>query len=200
MADLEHIYADGRKKLEKRLTPFRLLHSISTSDIAGLMANVYGVNNEYAVLAGLLHDWDKNYTDAQLMKRAEVFNIDLTDDPRHLASLLHAQTGACALAKEYKDLPAEIIQAIARHTSAATDMSELDMIIYIADMIEPLRSASNLQHLRTLAGNIPLEELFIKCYRDTLEHLIRRQRYIHPGSVEVWNAYAARKHGKTGKG
>jgi HD superfamily phosphohydrolase YqeK len=67
------------------------------------------------------------------------------------------------------------------------------MIIYIADMIEPLRSAPNLQPLRSIAGKIPLEELFIKCYRATLEHLIRRRRYIHPDTLEVWNVYAAKE-------
>ena len=157
------------------------------------MAAFYGENQEYAQVAGLLHDWDKNYSDTELIERAKAYGIPLPSDPRNLVSLLHAQTGAYAVKEEYPELPEEIIQAIARHTSAATDMSALDMIIYIADMIEPLRSAPNLMHLRSLAGSIDLEELFIKCYRETLEHLIRRQRYIHPDSVEVWNAYAAKE-------
>ncbi|MCL2806691.1 MAG: bis(5'-nucleosyl)-tetraphosphatase (symmetrical) YqeK [Coriobacteriia bacterium] len=194
MVNLSSVYEDARRKLEGRLTQYRLLHSISTSDIAALMAGVYGANPEYALVAGLLHDWDKNYSDEELVARSQHYGIALPDDPRQLVSLLHAQTGARAVAEEYPGLPQTIITAIERHTSAATDMSDLDMIIYIADMIEPLRSAPKLMHLRSLAGNIPLEELFIKCYRETLEHLIRRQRYIHPCSVEVWNAYAAREH------
>lgn len=193
MERLHEIYHDARKKLEVRLTQYRLLHSISVSDIAVLMANVYEVDADYAQVAGLLHDWDKNYTDAELMKRAKKFGIEVPKDQRNLAALLHAQTGACAVQLEYPDLPPEIIQAIRRHTSAATDMTELDMIIYVADMIEPMRSASNLQPLRSLAGNVPLDELFFKCYQATLEHLIRRRRYIHPSSMEVWNTYGAKE-------
>lgn len=200
MESLSQIYDDARTQLEKRLTQYRLLHSISVSDIAVLMANVYEVDSGHAQLAGLLHDWDKNYSDAELIKRAELFDIPLPDDPRNLASLLHAQTGAYAVAKEYPALPQEIIQAIARHTSAATDMSDLDMIIYIADMIEPMRSAPNLQPIRSLAGNIPLEDLFVKCYQETLDHLVRRRRYIHPNSVAVWNAYGAKEHAQVRKG
>ncbi len=199
MAELKKIYIDARKKLEKRLTSYRLLHSISVSDIAVLMANVYEVDTSYAQVAGLLHDWDKNYSDAELIKRAKKFEIELPDDPHNLAFLLHAQTGAEAVAREYPELPFEIIQAIARHTSAAIDMSDLDMLIYVADMIEPLRTAPNLKPLRSLAGNIPLEELFIKCYQETLDHLIRRRRYIHPDSVAVWNAYAAKDQGRVKK-
>lgn len=193
MASLSEIYDDARKKLEKRLTQYRLLHSISVSEIAALMASVYGVNTEYAQVAGLVHDWDKNYSDKELVKRAKKYGIELPRDQRNLAFLLHAHTGACAVAEEYPELPPEIIQAIHRHTSAAIDMSNLDMVIYIADMIEPMRSAPSLQPLRSLAGNVPLEELFIKCYQATLEHLIRRRRYIHPDSMEVWNAYAAKE-------
>ncbi len=192
MPSLSEIYDDARIKLEKRLTQYRLLHSISVSEIAALMANVYDVDYEHAQLAGLLHDWDKNYTDAMLIKRAETYGIKLPDNSRNIAALLHAQTGARAVAEEYPSLPPDIIQAIYRHTSAATDMSPLDMIIYIADMIEPLRSASNLQPLRSIAGKVPLEELFIKCYQSTLEHLIRRRRFIHPDTIEVWNTYAAK--------
>jgi len=189
MLSLAEIYDDARIKLEKRLTQYRLLHSISTSEIAALMAEVYGVNRDYALVAGLLHDWDKAYTDAELLQRAQHFGIEMPGDPQKLISVIHAQTGACALVEEYPDLPPEIIQAIERHTSAATDMSPLDMIIYISDMIEPLRTAPNLLHLRSLAGNIPLDELFCACYRESLERLIRRKRYLHPNSAEIWNTY-----------
>ena len=191
MLSLKEIYDDARVKLEGRLTQYRLLHSISASEIAALMAEVYGVDRDYALVAGLLHDWDKACTDAELLDRARSFGIETPDDPQKLVSLIHAQTGAYAVAEEYPDLPPEIIQAIERHTSAATDMSPLDMIIYISDMIEPLRTAPNLLHLRALAGNIPLEELFCTCYRESLERLIRRKRYLHPNSVEIWNTYIA---------
>jgi len=191
MLSLKEIYDDARVKLEGRLTQYRLLHSISTSDIAALMAEVYGVNRDHALVAGLLHDWDKAYTDEELLKRAQQFGIEMPDDPQKLASLIHAHTGARAVAKEYPNLPPEIIQAIERHTSATTDMSPLDMIIYISDMIEPLRTAPNLPRLRSLAGNIPLDELFRACYLESLDRLIRRRRYLHPNSVEVWNTYVA---------
>lgn len=193
MDNLGDIYADARLKLEERLTQYRLLHSISVADISRLMARVYGVDQDLAEIAGLLHDWDKNYTDDQLIERCEKFKVPLPDDARNLTSLLHAYTGARAVAEEYPTLPAEVIQAIERHTSAAVDMSDLDMIVYVADMIEPMRSAPSLVPLRSLAGNVPLEELFTQCYQAALEHLIRRRRYIHPDSLEVWNAYAAKE-------
>jgi len=191
MTNLEEIFDDARAKLEERLTQDRFLHSVSTSEIAALMADVYGVNREHALLAGLLHDWDKAYSESELIERAQQFGVEIGEDPLKLLSLLHAQTGACAVAEEYPGLPQEITQAIARHTSAATNMTPLDMLVYVADLIEPLRTASSIDRLRRLAGNIPLEELFILCYRNTMEHLILRKRYLHPNTAEIWNTYAA---------
>ena len=193
MNSLKEVYDDARIKLEQRLTPRRLLHSISTSDTAELLAELYGVDRDLALVAGLLHDWDKACSDAELLQRVEHYGIVLEGEPQKLISVLHAETGARAVAEEYPCLPEELIQAIARHAVGASDMSPLDMIIYIADLIEPLRKLPHMDQLRSLAGTISLEELFVKSYRETLEHLLRRQRYLHPNTVNIWNTYAAKE-------
>jgi len=191
--DYKQLYDQARILLEGRLNEFRLLHSISVADTAANMAQLYGLDVEQARLAGLLHDWDKNLSDEELLERAQQFYIQLSDHHEDMAALLHAQTGAVAVSREFPELPPSVIQAIARHTSAASDMSDLDMIIYISDMIEPLRSQGNLKPLRALAGNVPLEDLFLKCYEATMRHLINRHRLVHPDSLLVWNTYVSRE-------
>jgi predicted HD superfamily hydrolase involved in NAD metabolism len=178
------------------LTEYRLLHSIGVADTAASMAEQYGTDIEKARIAGLLHDWDKNLTDEQLLVRAQEFNIEMVASLEDMAALLHAQTGAAAVKREFPDLDDEVIQAISRHTSAAPDMTDLDMIIYVADMIEPLRSQGNLTPLRTIVGKVPLEVLFLKSFEMTMAHLIHRHRLIHPASLEVWNAYIARERNR----
>ncbi|MDR3052744.1 MAG: bis(5'-nucleosyl)-tetraphosphatase (symmetrical) YqeK [Coriobacteriales bacterium] len=196
MIDADAFYKRARILLEQRLTEYRLLHSFSVADTAIAMAVHYDVNVDDARIAGLLHDWDKNLSDDELIARAQDFGIELLPRLEDMAALLHAQTGAVAVAREFPELPPQIIQAIRRHTSAAPDMSDLDMIIYIADMIEPLRSQGNLTSLRMLVGKIPLEMLFVKSFEMTMEHLIKRHRFIHPESLEVWNTYVARERGR----
>jgi predicted HD superfamily hydrolase involved in NAD metabolism len=172
------------------------LHSIGVADTAASMAEQYGTDIERARIAGLLHDWDKNLTDEQLLERAQEFGIKTVANLEDMAALLHAQTGAAAVRREFPDLDDEVIQAIARHTSAASDMTDLDMIIYVADMIEPLRSQGNLTPLRTIVGKVPLEALFLKSFEMTMAHLIHRHRLIHPASLEVWNAYITRERNR----
>ena len=192
----DEIYGRARRMLEKRLNEYRLLHSLSVADTAVSMAEQYGVDVQKARLAGLLHDWDKNLSDEELFERTREFGIKIAARLEDMAVLLHAQTGAAAVRREFSELDDEVINAIARHTSAAPDMSDLDMIIYIADMIEPLRSQGNLTPLRTIVGKVPLETLFLKSFEMSMEHLIRRHRFIHPDSLEVWNTYVARELNK----
>jgi len=196
MPDHDPLYRAARKRLEARLSEYRLLHSISVSDLAVTMAERYGTNVDDARMAGLLHDWDKNLSDETLISRAKEFGIELLPRQEDLAALLHAQTGAVAVARAFPSLPPQVIQAIGRHTSAAPNMTELDMIIYVADMIEPLRSQGNLTPLRTIVGKVPLEVLFLKSFEMSMEHLIKRHRFIHPDSLEVWNTYIARERNK----
>ena len=153
------------------------------------MAEKYEVDAKKARIAGLLHDWDKDLNDEQLLERTREFGIEVVERLEDMAALLHAQTGAAAVKREFPELDDDIIQAIARHTSAAPDMTDLDMIIYVADMIEPLRSQGNLTPIRVIVGKVPLEALFLKSFEMSIEHLLRRHRFIHPDSLEVWNTY-----------
>ncbi len=192
----EDIYKRARPMLESRLSEYRLLHSISVSNTAAMMAKRYNIDVGKARLAGLLHDWDKNYNDEQLFKRVVDFGIEVGWRIEDMGSILHALTGAEAVKREFPELSSDIIQAIARHTTGAVNMSELDIIIYVADMIEPLRSQGNLTPLRVAVGKIPLDELFLKSFEVSMRHLIKRHRFIHPESLEVWNAYVAKERSK----
>lgn len=173
--------------MEERLDEFRLAHSYSVADCAKNLARIYGLDQMDAYTAGLLHDWDKNISPELLFERARKYGIVIPEDRGAALSLLHAQTGAAALADEFPELDEAIITAISRHTLAAADMSDLDMVVYVADMIEPLRSKAALDDIRFNVGDVSLPELFHQCYALSIRSLIDKHRYIYPGAVSVWN-------------
>jgi predicted HD superfamily hydrolase involved in NAD metabolism len=184
-------YDEARQILEGRLSEFRLLHSISVSETAMQIARAYGYDIARARIAGLVHDWDKNLSDEELFGRVEEFGIVLPEDSEDMGALLHALTGADSLRRRYPAMPEDIVQAVRRHTSGAVDMSELDIIVYVADMIEPLRTKGHLKTIRQQVGHVSLDELFAHAFALTMEHLIERRRFIHPDSIAVWNRYVA---------
>lgn len=189
----QDILKEARKELKVRLDPKRYSHAKSVSDTAVQLAKVYGVDKDKARLAGLLHDWDKEYTDEEI--RARVRSLRMSVDVHvyeEMPRLLHGPTAAVALKQRFPEIDNDVLQAIARHTSGAVHMSDLDMVIYIADVIEPLRTYKEIDTLRALVGKVSLEELFFTTYKQILEHLIDKKHRIHPDTVTIWNYYASR--------
>ena len=186
-----------RKELKERLPKkSRYRHSLGASEESARLAKLYGADERKARLAGLLHDWDKGYDDEGI--RARVVELGLLVDPfllERMPQLLHGPTAASALARRFPQLPADVLSAIERHTAGAVGMSDLDMIVYIADVIEPNRDFPGVDELRALPERESLEDLFIDVSAHVLVNLVDRRRFVHPNTLEVWNHYIARKKG-----
>lgn len=176
-------------ELVERLRPKRFAHSISVARTARRFASIYGVDVSQAVRAGLVHDWDKCYYGQELFDRCDELGVELPEGHEHLEAIFHSITGARALAIRFPELEPEILQAISRHTAGAVEMSPLDMVIFVADMIEPTRTYESLQPLRDLVGEVELPELFARCYEATVLFLASKRRYLHPDTARVWNAW-----------
>lgn len=196
----EEFYAARYAELSKRVGAKRLSHIEGVAQTAEELASLYGQDILCARLAGLLHDWDKAYDDAQIRRRVRELGLEV--DPyvyEHMARLLHGPTAAAALAREYPGvIDPSVLQAVSRHTTAACDMSPLDMIVYVADVIEPGRTYGNLAPLRESVGKVSLEDLFFMSFAYTMESVIARKKNLYPNTVDVWNYYADRYRSRAG--
>ena len=189
----DEFYEQARKRLKERLDRKRYEHSLSVSDMAVRLARAYGVDERKARLAGLLHDWDKDYSDDEARARAR--DLGVKANPVVLDSmprLLHGPTAALDLAREYPEIGDDVLQAIARHTSAEVGMTDLDMIVYTADAIEPLRPFDGMAAIRDRIGEASLEELFLATFQHVIAFLVEKKRRMHPYTVSVWNNYVER--------
>ena len=185
------------KAVDKRLSGKRLDHVHSVSEYAAKLARKYGASEYDSLIAGLLHDWDKLLTDDELPARLDELGIARPDHIEYLYPVLHSFTGAAAVKREFPELDDGIISAINNHTLGALDMSDLDIIIFVADMIEPLRKSKGrpeVKRLREMAGKVDLDELYFEAYAATMRSLIDRKRFIDPVALEIWNGLVARHH------
>jgi len=185
-------FDSARAALAGRLSAPAYAHSIRVAETAAAMARAYGADEDSARLGGLLHDWDRELGPDQLLSSAERLGMPVDPVESGRPYLLHAGTGAAALRDTFDDLPHEVVTAVGRHTVGAEEMSELDMIVFVADMIEPSRSFEGVDDLRDRVGEVPLEELFAGAYRRSVMHLVDQGKPIHPDTVKVWNAYVPR--------
>ncbi len=161
-------------------------HFLRTAGTAAELAERFGVDVERARLAGLLHDYARAVPRGELIDRAKAYGIEVGDVERQFPYLLHAELGA-RLAQEELGLDDEaVVDAIRYHTVGRVGMSDLEKIVYLADMIEPARDFEGVEDIREAARR-DLDEAFRLGYRLSLEHLVRAGKLIHPDTVEVWN-------------
>lgn len=184
-------YAVAFDAVHARLSASSAAHCVRVAATARELAVVYGADPDLAQLAGLLHDWDRDAPADSLVAAAAEAGIAATPADEAVPYLLHARTAAAALREALPGLPEPVLTAVARHTVGAVDMSGLDMVVYLADMIEPGRSYAGVEELRAAVGEVPLPELFALGYQQSLAHLVRSRLRIHPDTVDVWNALVA---------
>ena len=157
----------------------RYVHSLGVAETALHLAEVYGVDRFDAAAAGLIHAWDKVLSDDELVARASA-----------ATPLLHGPVAAYELPQLFPELSPAVFQAVDRHTVGACDMTPLDMVVFVADAIEPNRHGDYAHALRKMVGKSSLDELFFSCFAQGLVFVIQSGRYLYPTAITIYNHYA----------
>lgn len=179
------IKKDIVEAVKKELDTELLGHTLRVEELAVQLAKKNEVNIECARMAALLHDFAKIFGPEKLVELAKEFKIDITVADKKHPSLLHAPVGA-AIALERFKVTSDVANAIEAHTYGRYNMSKLDKIIYLADSLEPGRKNGHLNEIRKLLFE-DIDKAFSQMYAYTLQKIIKKNRAIHPKSVEVWN-------------
>ncbi|MDI6799347.1 MAG: bis(5'-nucleosyl)-tetraphosphatase (symmetrical) YqeK [Actinomycetota bacterium] len=192
----------GQKEMIQRLKGFLsediLSHSLRVKDEAVRLAYEFGVNEEKAAVAALMHDLAKDLKGEDLIERARLMGYDLSDFDEMEPHLLHGPVGAHIARKELAIGDEEILRAIASHTIADVPMSRLDMLIYIADKIEKTRSYEGVEEIRNYQGK-DIIDVFETACKHSLNYLLKTGKLIHPRSFEVWNWLQLSKSGRSSR-
>ena len=178
-----------QKEMKEALNEDRFEHTLGVMYTAESLAMRYGVDMTKAAVAGLLHDCAKCIPNAQKLKLCKKNNIEMTEMEEKNPSLLHAKLGAYLAKEKYGVDDPEILSAITWHTTGKPDMSMLDIIIYMADYIEPNRDkAPNLKQIRKLCFE-NIEEALYQVLEGTLEYLSDRPDMIDPMTKISYDFY-----------
>ena len=180
-------YEEMKAELQKRLKPGRFRHSLGVADTAVFLARRFGVDEEKARVAGLLHDCAREFPNDALIEEAARRGIAVEPLERSMPLLLHAYIGAERVKEIYGVEDAEICQAIYRHTVGGGNMTPLDKIIWYADMIEPNRDYPEVEHLRRLAREASLDEMVLVGLSESIVFVVRKGHLVHPATVQARN-------------
>ncbi len=180
-------YEEMRALLEKSLKPSRYQHSLGVAETAVFLARRFGVEQEQAQVAGLLHDCAREFRNEDLIAEAEKRLIMVGDIERQMPLLLHAYVGARLVNEKYGVSDRAVEQAIWRHTVGGAKMTDLDKIIWFADMIEPNRDYPDVERLRELAQNASLDEMMLAGLTQSISFVLQKGGLIHPDTVIARN-------------
>lgn len=176
-----------KKELKGRLKPSRFRHSLGVEETAVFLAGRFGVDEEKARVAGLLHDCAREFRNEDMIQEAEKRGIAIGEVERSMPLLLHANIGAERVKEIYGVEDAAVSQAIARHTVGGPAMTKLDKIIWYADMIEPGRDFPGVGELRELAKKASLDEMMLAGLSHSIIFVVQKGHLIHPATVLARN-------------
>ena len=176
-----------RAILEQQLTPSRYRHSLGVAETAVAIARRFGMNEERARVAGLLHDCGRVYKTDDLLKEARQRGIPIGKIESAMPLLLHAYIGAYLIYEVYGVNDAVIAQAVWRHTVGGANMTALDKIIYYADMIEPSRDYPEVERLRELSRTASLDEMMLVGLTESILFVAQKGGLIHPDTITARN-------------
>lgn len=172
-----------KDKLLEDIGQKRYDHSIRVAETSKKLASTYNVDPNKAYIAGLIHDcakYNENYYSKLLNINPSDFNLSINDP------VYHSFLGAEVSKKVYNICDKDILSAIKYHTTGKEDMTILEKIVFIADIIEPGRDFEGLDDIkRALSKDLDLG--LLKILDNNIMFLIKKSSIINPLSLKARN-------------
>lgn len=176
------------KKLLKTLVPEkRYIHSLGVMDTAIELAELYNEDILKAQIAGLIHDCAKGLSIKQMEELADKENFHLSKNILDHPGTIHAPVGQIVAKNKFGIQDKDILSAISKHTTGATQMSALDKIVFLADYIEPGRTTPGVDKIRALAKE-DLDQAVLAAMDNTINYLIKEGKPINPITIDARNS------------
>lgn len=172
-----------KEDLKNTLSEYRYNHSIRVAEEAQKLANHYNIDEKNAYVAGLIHDIAKEYSNEENKQIIEKYNLSNDLLREENKKNLHADIGSIIAKEKYK-LSDEICNAVKYHTFGDINMNLLDIIIFVADKIEPGKNYEGIEEERKMAY-IDIKKAMVMCIENKIKKLTSENKYISPKTYEV---------------
>ena len=178
------------KKLQENLKPTRYKHCIGVMETAVKMAKQFGADEKKAKLAGILHDCAKYIPAEQGYELCDKWEISLDEVSKENYAIVHQYLGRKIAKDDYGINDIEVLDAIECHATGKANMSVLEKIIYISDMIEPNRLKKPYDGLNKLIelANADLDEALLFGLELSCRHIFDMKKQLHSDTVKARNS------------
>lgn len=180
-----------KTELLNRMPVARYEHVLRVTEVAGKLAQKYGVSVAAAEQAALFHDIAKFMEKEALRLILVKENVDDCLLSFH-HELWHGPVGAIIASQEFGITDQDVLNAVRYHTTGRAGMSMLEKVIYIADMIEPGRDFPGVDQLRETATE-DIHMAMGACIHQSVQFLISKKVPVFPDSIDCYNEHVIKR-------
>jgi len=179
------LFLRAKQFVREHVSPKRYQHSLRTAETAAKLAELNGVDENKAYLAGVLHDIGRDLSSEKVVSLAKN-HYTLEEWELENPVLLHGKAAA-ALARDGLGIEDEdILEALACHTTGAPGMGPVARVVYISDTIEPKRKHIT-PKFRKWVFSVRLFVALEKIVKEQLEHLEKKNAVVAGITRELYN-------------
>ncbi len=164
----------------------RKAHSLRVAEVAAKRAVDLKIPERKAIAAALFHDCAKNLPKGTFSLPSEWGEVP--------ESVRHQFEGAILAEREFGITDEDILNAVRYHTSGRENMSELEKLIFLADMVEEERVYEGVDEIRAAfwenkKGEGALDNCLRLALKGTVEYLQKKGVSVYPLTLAALQYY-----------
>ncbi|MDD3429253.1 MAG: bis(5'-nucleosyl)-tetraphosphatase (symmetrical) YqeK [Oscillospiraceae bacterium] len=187
---------DCKKQAKQALSEKRYRHTLNVAKMAKQLCKAHNIDPQKAEIAALLHDYMKEQPKdvlLQLMNENVIIAGNAASKP---PCVWHGVCAAITAKNKFGIEDKEILSAMCCHTCGKENMSVLDKIIFLADMVSEERDFLGVKELRALAMQ-SLDDAMIKALQMNIGWLEEENRPVDEDSRAALDFLIRSKKEKT---
>ncbi len=174
------------KLIKETLSEYRYNHSMCVAKKAKELAKKHGLNEDKAYLAGILHDITKEMPNENQIELIERYDRPLTYVERGNHRVFHQMSGAVYVKYILGIDDEDIVNGIRYHTTGCENMTDFEMLIYLADFTSADRDYPDVDIMRSETEK-GFKYGMLYSLKYTIREVVKRERMLHPDTLHCYN-------------
>lgn len=186
---------DHAHDVKNALNNHRWHHTLGVRTTAVALAEKFGASPVKCAAAALYHDCAKDMNPKEMRRIMTAHGEDGDEELLQSGAMMHGPVGAYIAEEKYHVRDREVLDAIRYHTAGREEMTLTDLVIFVADAIEPGREDyPGLNEIRALS-DIDLRAAALYSLYVTRDYVLSRGKSFHKSGQNTITALERRLSG-----
>lgn len=191
-------WKEAKDLVKGRLSEKRYQHTLNVKKMAVKLARRYGVQEEKAALAALLHDAAKEIPKEEMKALMAQYPQYAEGGENRPVPVWHGVCAAILARTEWGVTDEAVLSAIACHTAGKPGMTKLDKVVYLADMTSKERDWPGVNKLRKLEMK-DLDAAMLAALKQTNDFVLSQGKPLDPMSKAAYDDILAQVEARSRK-